>query len=184
MTKLRTLLATLLLLTTASFCQQSSSNWQTKLHQQLPLLGHRNWILIVDSAYPLQVSPGIETIETGATQLAVASAVLTALDRSNHVKPIIYLDAELPYVPQQSYPELNAYRENLKKTLQGRPIQSLPHEKILGKISEAGKDYKILVLKTTMTMPYTSVFLQLDCKYCTDEGEQKIRQAMKSSPPN
>jgi hypothetical protein len=69
MTKLRTLLATLLLLTTASFCQQSSSNWQTKLHQQLPLLGHRNWILIVDSAYPLQVSPGIETIETGATQL-------------------------------------------------------------------------------------------------------------------
>ena len=60
MTKLRTLLATLLLLTTASFCQQSSSNWQTKLHQQLPLLGHRNWILIVDSAYPLQVSPGIE----------------------------------------------------------------------------------------------------------------------------
>jgi hypothetical protein len=88
MTKLRTLLATLLLLTTASFCQQSSSNWQTKLHQQLPLLGHRNWILIVDSAYPLQVSPGIETIETGATQLAVASAVLTALDRSNHVKPI------------------------------------------------------------------------------------------------
>ncbi len=162
MTKLRTLLATLLLLTTASFCQQSSSNWQTKLHQQLPLL----------------------TIETGATQLTVASAVLTALDRSNHVKPIIYLDAELPYVPQQSYPELNAYRENLKKTLQGRPIQSLPHEKILDKISEAGKDYKILVLKTTMTMPYTSVFLQLDCKYCTDEGEQKIRQAMKSSPTN
>jgi hypothetical protein len=87
-------------------------------------------------------------------------------------------------VPQQSYPELNAYRENLKKTLQGRPIQSLPHEKILDKISEAGKDYKILVLKTTMTMPYTSVFLQLDCKYCTDEGEQKIRQAMKSSPTN
>ena len=28
-----------------------------------------------------------------------------------------------------------------------------------------------------MTMRYTSVFLQLDCKYCTDKGEQKIRQA-------
>ena len=34
-----------------------------------------------------------------------------------------------------------------------------------------------------MTMPYTSVFFQLDCNYCTDEDEQKIRQAMKSSPP-
>jgi hypothetical protein len=183
MTKPRTLLATLLLLTTASFCQQSSSNWQTKLHQQLPLLGHRNWILVVDSAYPLQVSPGVEVIETGSDQLTVVSAVLTALDHSTHVKPILYLDAELPYVPPQSYPNLNAYREALKKTLQGRPIQSLPHEKILGRISEAGKDYKILVLKTTMTMPYTSVFFQLDCKYCTDEGEQKIRQGMKSSSP-
>jgi hypothetical protein len=182
------LIASLLLLATASLSQNSpaqppTTDWQTKLRRQLPLLGHRNWILIVDSAYPLQVSPGIETIETNASQLTVISAVLTALDHSTHVKPILYLDAELPYVPQQNYPELNAYRAALKKTLQGRPIQSLPHEKILGKISEAGKDYKILVLKTTTTMPYTSVFLQLDCKYCTDEGEQKIRQAMKSSPP-
>lgn len=53
-------------------------------------------------------------------------------------------------------------------------------KKILGRISEAGKDYEILFLKTTMTMPYTSVFLQLACKYCTSEGEQKIRQSMKS----
>ena len=182
------LLVSLLFLSVTSLSQSSleqahTRDWHAKLAQQLPLLGHRNWILIVDSAYPLQVSPGIETIETGANQLTVVNAVLTALDHSTHVKPILYLDAELPYVPQQGYPELNAYRESLKKTLQGRPIQSLPHEKILGKISEAGKDYKILVLKTTMTMPYTSVFFQLDCKYCTDEGEQKIRQAMKSSPP-
>jgi hypothetical protein len=56
-------------------------------------------------------------------------------------------------------------------------------KKILGRISEAGKDYKILVLKTAMTMPYTSVFLQLDCKYCTSEGEQAIRQSMKSFSP-
>src|SRR5260370_30781293 len=97
MTNLRTLLAPLLLLTTASFCQQSSSNWQTKLHQQLPLLGHRNWILIVDSAYPLQVSTDIATINTGATHLTLPTAVLTALDRSNHVIPIIYLSATLPY---------------------------------------------------------------------------------------
>jgi hypothetical protein len=183
MTKPRILLATLLLLTTTAFCQQPSSNWQTKLRQQLPLLGHRNWILVVDSAYPLQVSPGVEVVETNADQLAVITTVLTALDHSIHVKPILYTDAELPYVPSQNYPSLDAYRQNLKTTLQGHPLKSLPHEQILSLISEAGKTYKILVLKTTMTMPYTSVFLQLDCKYCTDEGEQKIRQAMKSSPP-
>lgn len=163
--------------------QTATADWQAKLKQQLPLLGHRNWILIVDSAYPLQVAPGVETIETSADQLAVTRAVLTALDHSIHVTPIIYLDAELPFVPAQQFAGLNAYRENLKQTLQGRTVQSLPHEQMLGKIGEAGKDFKILVLKTTMAMPYTSVFLQLDCKYWSPEDEQKLRQSMKPSSP-
>ena len=45
---------------------ETATDWRIKLNQELPLLGHRNWIMIVDSAYPLQVSPGVETIETGA----------------------------------------------------------------------------------------------------------------------
>jgi D-ribose pyranose/furanose isomerase RbsD len=188
MRKLRILLASLLLAATASFspktpAQVPTTDWHAKLAQQLPLLGHRNWILIVDSAYPLQVSPGIEVIETGANQLAVITTVLNALDHSIHVTPVIYLDAELPYVPQQNFTGLNAYRENLKKTLQGRPVHSLPHEQLIGKVSEAGKDFRILVLKTNMAMPYTSVFLQLDCRYWGPDDEQKLRQAMKASPP-
>jgi hypothetical protein len=31
-----------------------------------------------------------------------------------------------------------------------------------------------------MAIPYTSVFLQLDCKYWSAESEQKLRQAMSS----
>ena len=181
MTKPRPLLVTLLLLTTATFCQQPSSNWQTKLRQQLPLLGHRNWILVVDSAYPLQVSPGIEVIETNADQLIVIPTVLHALALSRHVTANVYLDAELPYVPQQ-FP-INDYRAMLKKMLETYRVQSLPHEQLIAKVSEAGKDFRILVLKTNMAMPYTSVFLQLDCKYWGPEDEQKLRQAMKSSPP-
>lgn len=163
--------------------QGAPADWHVKLKQQLPLLGHRNWILIVDSAYPLQVSPGIETMETGTGQLAVISAVLAALDHSIHVKPVIYLDAELPFVPEQDFVGLKTYRENLKKTLQGRTVQSLPHEQMLTKISATGREFKILVLKTTMAMPYTSVFLQLDCKYWSEEDEQKLQQAMKASSP-
>jgi D-ribose pyranose/furanose isomerase RbsD len=183
----RTLLLSILFVTTATLRPQSSvqvpaRDWHAKLAQQLPLLGHRNWILIVDSAYPLQVSPGVEVVETGADQLAVVSTVLNALDHSIHVSPNIYLDAELPFVPQQNFPSLNAYRANLKKTLQGRPVQSLPHEQLIARVSEAGKDFRILVLKTNMAMPYTSVFLQLDCKYWGAEDEQKLRQTMKASP--
>lgn len=37
-------------------------NWQTILQEKLPLLGHRNWVVITDMAYPLQAKDGITTL--------------------------------------------------------------------------------------------------------------------------
>ncbi|HEV2274480.1 MAG TPA: RbsD/FucU domain-containing protein [Acidobacteriaceae bacterium] len=157
--------------------------WQSRVQQILPLLGHRNWILIVDSAYPLQTSPGVETLETNADQIEVIRSVLAELDHSIHVRPIVYTDAELPFVPEHDAPGVNAYRKALKGILAGRPIHSLPHEQLLKKVDETGREYQIVILKTRMTVPYTSVFLQLDCKYWSDAAEQQLRQAMKQSAP-
>lgn len=188
MRKTTLLLASLALLLTASLCQTprqqaAEPDWHAKFRQELPLLGHRNWILIVDSAYPLQISPGIQTIATNADQLDVTREVFAMLERSPHVTPTIYLDAELPYVLEEDFFGVNYYRDNLKKILQDRQPKLLPHAQLLKNVDEAGKTYRILVLKTTMAIPYTSVFLQLDCKYCNAEVEQKLRQAMKAAPP-
>lgn len=178
-------IAVLLLAVTFGFgdaaAEGPKSDWQAKVRRELPLLGHRNWIMIVDSAYPLQVSPGVETIETGTDQLAVTRAVLWEIDHTIHVRPLVFLDAELPYVPSAEYAGVNAYREGLKRVVQRYPVQSLPHAEILDKVSETAKTYKVLVLKTRMTVPYTSVFLQLDCKYLSEDGERTIRRAMKES---
>lgn len=186
MRKMSVLVVLLLLLTAGigardTAAQAPRPDWQAKLSHELPLLGHRNWILIVDSAYPLQISPGVETVETGADQLAVTKAVLAALDHSIHVRPIVYLDAELPYVSIADYAGVGAYRDGLTKMLKPYPVQSLPHAEILDKVSETARTYKVLVLKTTMTVPYTSVFLQLDCKYLSTDGERRLREAMKKS---
>src|ERR1700735_2611247 len=62
-----------------------SSNWKARVDGTMPLLGHRNWILIVDSAYPLQTSPGVETIETNAPLVAVLRFTLGAVDNSEYV---------------------------------------------------------------------------------------------------
>ena len=147
----------------------------------LPLLGHRNWILIVDSAYPLQASAGVETLETNADQIEVIRTVLEALDYSIHVRPIVYMDAELAFVPEEDAPGVTAYRKALKGILAGHLIQSLPHEQIIGKIHESGKTFHVVILKTKMTIPYTSVFLQLNCKYWSDAAEQHLRKAMSQS---
>jgi hypothetical protein len=45
-------------------------------------------------------------------------------------------------------------------------------------VDEVGKTFHIVVLKTTMTVPYTSVFLQLNCKYWSDDAEAQLRKAM------
>jgi hypothetical protein len=162
----------------AAAAEKHTPDWQTRLLQILPLLGHRNWIMIVDSAYPLQSSPGVETLETNSDQLEVLRTVLSAIDNSIHVRPIVYMDAELPFVPAKDAPGVTAYREGIRTALAGHNITALPHEQILAKVDEVGKTFHIVVLKTTMAVPYTSVFLELRAKYWNDDEEAQMRKAM------
>jgi hypothetical protein len=152
--------------------------WRQTLERELPVLGHRNWIVIADSAYPAQTSPGVETIYTGSTQLETLKAVLAALDRAKHVRPIIHLDAELEHVPEALAPGVAAYRSGLKSLLKDRAVLTLPHEQLIARLDEAGRTFRVLILKTDLTIPYTSVFLQLDCGYWGPDAEKQLRAAM------
>jgi D-ribose pyranose/furanose isomerase RbsD len=174
------LLGMLLMPGVASLAQQQ--DWQNRLAQVLPLMGHRNWIMIVDSAYPLQSSSGVETLETNTDQLDVIRKVLSAINGSIHVRPVVYMDAELPFVSEKDAPGVTAYREAIKSILAGDKITSLPHEQIISKVDEVGKTFHIVVLKTTMTVPYSSVFLQLNCKYWSDDAEARLRKALSAKP--
>ena len=155
--------------------------WQTKVAQELPLLGHRNWIVIVDSAYPLQTSPGIETVETGTDQLTVVREVLRSIANSRQVRPVVFMDAELPFLTEKDAPGVTQYRHEIKSALNEIPVHSVLHEQLIQQMNQAGSTFHILILKTTLTVPYTSVFLRLDCKYWSDAAEEKLRQEMKRS---
>ena len=156
----------------------ASTNWQSKVTESLPLLGHRNWILIVDSAYPLQSSPGVETIETSAAHLDVLRYVLGAVNNSIHVRPLLYMDSELPYVPDDDAPGASAYRTQIGQILSDYKIESIPHEKVIAQIDDTSKQFHVLVLKTTMTIPYSSIFIRLDCKYWSADAEKRLRARM------
>jgi RbsD/FucU transport protein family protein len=177
MVRIKVILGMLALLG-GTLISQAQSDWQQKVQQELPLMGHRNWIVVVDSAYPLQNSSGIETIETNADQLAVVQYVLLALKSSKHVRPLVHTDKELQFVPEQEAPGVERYREELANQIRGLPADSVPHEALIDRLNEAGKTFHVLVLKTQMTIPYTSVFLQLDCRYWSAESEARLRKAM------
>jgi len=163
----------------SSISLAAQADWQSRVRQQMPLLGHRNWILIVDSAYPLQSSPGVETIETNAAQLDVVRYVMGVINNSIHVRPVITMDAELPFVPDDDAPGASAYRSEVKHLLANYPVESIPHEKVINQIDETSKEFHVIILKTTMTIPYSSVFIRLDCKYWSADAEKRMRARMR-----
>lgn len=165
----------------------AQAEWKAELARELPVLGHRNWVVVADSAYPSQTAPGIKTIYTGGEQIEVVRAVLAAVDRNEHVRGTLFLDAELPYVPEEFAPGIDAYRRQLPQAMDGRKATSRPHDEIIAELDEAGKTFRVLVLKTNLTLPYTTVFIRLDCGYWSDDAERALREAIrkgaKSKPP-
>ena len=159
----------------------AGAGWRATLDRELPVLGHRNWIVVVDSAYPAQSNAAITTVATGQGQLEMVEAVLEAVDKAPHVSPVVYLDAELEHVPEADAPGIEAYRKALKPLLEGRTAKTLPHEEIIAKLDEAGKLFRVLVLKTDMVLPYTSVFLELDCGYWGPEPQQRLLEAIRKA---
>ena len=166
-----------LISTTAS----AADNWKVKLQKKLTLLGHRNWIVVADSAYPLQTAPGIDTIYVDADQIEVVNGVIAELVKTQHVKPMIYTDAEMKFVAEKNAPGISANREALAKILANQPAQVQPQEQIIGKFDEAGKIFKVPLIKTPLTEPYTSVFFQLECGFWNAESEKQLREAMKDA---
>lgn len=153
--------------------------WEAELNTQLPLLGHRNWIVVADSAYPLQTAPGIRTIYADEEHTYVLEAVLAALDNARHVQPVLYTDAELTAVAESDAPGISSFRQRLEQLLRNRTAETLPHEEIIKRLDEAGKTFRILLIKTRMALPYTSVFFQLECGYWNAGAEQRLRQVLK-----
>ena len=155
-------------------------SWESRLARMMPLFGHRNWIVVADAAYPAQSNTGIETLITGCDHVEVLERVLAAIAASSHVRANIYLDAELQLVTEEDAPGVSAVRREITELLPAKNTHSLVHEQIITRLDEAGKLFRILIFKSTLRIPYTSVFLELDCGYWSEDAEKRLR----SGQPN
>ena len=107
--------------------------------------------------------------------------VLEQIDAAPHVQAVILTDSELAFVQEEDAPGIDAYRAELKELLTGKTASTEPHESIIERLDADAKMFDVLLLKTSMLIPYTSVFIQLDCGYWGAEKEAKLRAAMESS---
>jgi len=156
----------------------NSQNWKDILKEDLHLLGHRNWILVVDKAFPEQSSEGMKYLYVEQDLLPTLEHVLSALDKSTHVKPIIYQDKELSYITEEQVAGIEGFRTEAARILEGRELNTLLHDEVFSLLDESAALFRVLVIKTRTDMPYTSVFLQLDCAYWTPEQEKQLRDLM------
>lgn len=160
--------------------ESSYSNWIYEFRSILPYLGHRNWILIVDKAFPLQSTDGMRYMDTKQQLLPTIKDVLTEIrDNAPHLKPIVYNDLELNYITEDMVEGIDHFRNELDNLLHDYAVHTLLHEEVFSGLDKASKLFEIVVLKTETTIPYTSVFIELDCGYWTDDKEEQLRQNMK-----
>jgi RbsD / FucU transport protein family len=153
-------------------------NWEEILKDRLRLYGHRNWVVIADSAYPAQSGQGIETVVVDEEQTRVLEGAFAILRELKHIKANVYTDDELRFVREEDAQGIGSYRENLGSLLQGHEVRVHPHEEIISRLDRAGKMFRVLIIKTTMRIPYTSVFLELDCGYWNAQAEKRLRTAI------
>jgi hypothetical protein len=157
--------------------ERSTPDWQTTFQSRLALYGHRNWIVVADSAFPVYSQPGIETVAADGDLGSVLSYVMRAISSSKHVRGTVLLDKELEFVAEADYPGVTALRKKINAAAVNNAT-SIPHAEVLSKLDDAGKTFRILFIKTTTTIPYTSVYIRLDCGYMSDQIDRKIKSAM------
>lgn len=162
--------------------QKEPTSWTTEFNKMLPLLGHRNWILVVDKAFPLQTSPGLTIIDTGEKLVPALKYVLDQIDGSTHVQPVVYHDAEMNFLTPELVPGKEEYLAALNQVLGNSVPLPILHDSVFVKIDAASKLFSVIVLKTEETIPYSSIFLELGCKYWNADQEKELRKLMLNQP--
>ena len=157
----------------------TSNSWQDQLTEMMPYLGHRNWIVSADMAYPLQSGSGITTLYADEPYLDVLEKVKGMIDKAPHVFAHIYRDKELSFISEKDMPGVDSLRAGMDRIC-GNEASSVVHEDLIARLDAAGRLYNVIIIKTPLTMAYTTTFFELDCAYWNGDQQKKLDEAMGS----
>jgi D-ribose pyranose/furanose isomerase RbsD len=158
-----------------------NTHWQSKLATTIDAFGHRNWILVVDKAFPSLSSPNIEVVFADVDIRTAIDTTIKMLENATHVMPIIYIDKEFAYISENELKGITEFRKKAHASIHSFNPKQLYHEEVFNKVKEVSSLFKVLVIKTNETTPYSSVFIELDCKYWSGKQEEALRKAMRST---
>ncbi|MDR2863674.1 MAG: hypothetical protein LBV54_07385 [Puniceicoccales bacterium] len=156
------------------------NSWKDELTAALPLLGHRNWIVVADMAYPLQTQPGIKTLYVDDSYTDILAHVHKEITAAPHIKAAVYLDKELGFLDEKDVPGIDTLRGKMKAIF-GDQAQSILHDEMIARLDQASRMFNVLLLKSSLTIPYTTTFFELDCAYWDAAREKTLRKKLAAS---
>ena len=155
-----------------------SGDWKEELKNNLPFLGHRNWIVITDMAYPLQTQPGIKTFFADESYVSILACVYNEIEKAPHIKPIIQQDKELSVLTDRDTKGIDKLKKDMNKLL-GNKVVPLSHEELIKRLDEVSQMFSVIIIKSNLTIPYTSTFFELDCNYWDEKRQKSLDERMK-----
>lgn len=161
---------------TAYCAEKETADWKKEVGEKLPLLGHRNWIVVTDMAYPLQTGTGVTTLYTDTPYQEVLAFVMQTLREVPHVYPHIYRDAEFNRLRENFCPGIDSIRAATGALLPAGQVTYRDHESLIATLDSVSRLFQVLILKTNLTIPYSSVFFELDCKYWNAAQQEALEK--------
>ncbi len=152
--------------------------WQEVLREKLPLLGHRNWIVVTDMAYPLQSRPGITTLYAAEPYPEVLREVKERLEKAPHVSAVVYQDRELSFLYEEDCPGITRLKDEMRASLPPDGIKRVAHDRLIARLDSVSNRFEVVIIKTSLTIPYTSTFFELDCRYWNGGKQAALEDRM------
>jgi hypothetical protein len=149
--------------------------WVGAVDRQVGQLGYRNWIVIAEASFPAHSRPGVRQISAPVEVPEALDYVLQSLEKTENVRPQLYLTRELRSMENDFAPGIDTLRERLKGSLHGHETTELDQQSLLTLLEDAGRSFDVLVIRTQTALPYSSVFVELRPGYWDESSESRLR---------
>ena len=150
--------------------------WRAEVDRQAAQLGNRNWIVVAEASFPLHNRPGLRSVNAPVEVPEAVDYVLQALERTENLRPQVYLTRELRAVENDYAPGIDQLRERLREAMHGHEFTELDQQALLTLIEDANRSFDVLVIRTQSALPYCSVFMELRPGYWDADSEQRLRE--------
>lgn len=164
------------LLSSGCMAMRPEKAWIGAVDHQVAQLGYRNWIVIAEASFPAHSRPGVRQITASVEVPEALDYVLQALEKTENVRPQLYLTRELRSVENDFAPGIDSLRDRLKGALHGHEAIELDQQSLLTLLEDVNRSFDVLVIRTQTALPYSSVFVELRPGYWDANSESRLRE--------